>query len=68
MAHWIEATAEHNKRPLKINADTIAYIVQEHNGGPTSVHIVGSDFASGKPDLLVLEKPDVLMARIQRPG
>ena len=68
MAHWSEATAEHNIRPLKINANTIADIVHEHNGGPICVHIVGSNFASGKPGLLVLEKPDVLIACIQWPG
>jgi hypothetical protein len=67
MAHWIEATAEHNRRRVRINADAIAYIVQEHIDGPTHVHFVGSDFASGKPDLLVIEKPDVLIARIERP-
>ena len=67
MAHWIEATAEHNRRPVRVNADAIAYIVQEHIDGPTHVHFVGSDFTSGKPDLLVVEKPDVLIARIERP-
>jgi hypothetical protein len=67
MAHWIDATAEHNKRPVKINAESIAYISQELNDGPTHLHFIGSDFSSGKPDLLVLETPDVLLARMERP-
>lgn len=68
MAHWIEATAEHNKRPIRINADTIAYLVQELADGPTHVHFIGSNFSSGKPDLLVLETPDELVSRVQRPS
>lgn len=67
MSHSIEATAEHHRRPVRINADGIAFIVQEYVDGPTHVHFVGSDFTSGKPDLLVIEKPDVLIARIERP-
>ena len=68
MPHWIEATAEHNRRPVKINAATIAYVVQELMDGPTHIQFVGSNFTSGKPDLMVLEAPDVLMSRIQRPA
>ncbi len=68
MAHWIDATAEHNKRPVKINADTVAYLVQELRDGPTHIHFVGSAFTSGKPDLLVLEEPDVLLARMEHRG
>lgn len=67
MAHWIEATAEHNRRPVRINTDAIAYLVQEHVDGPTHVHFIGSNFTSGKPDLLVIETPDVLTSRIERP-
>ena len=67
MTHWIEATAEHNRRPVRINADAIAYLVREHTDGPTHVHFVGSSFTSGKPDLLVLETPDQLLKRIERP-
>ncbi len=66
MAHWIDATAEHKKRPIKLNADTIAYLVQEEKDGPTHVHFAGSDFSLGKPDLLVLEAPDVLLARLEK--
>ncbi len=66
MAHWIDATAEHKKRAIKINADAIAYLVQEKDG-PTHVYFIGSNFASGKPDLLVLESPKVLVARIEKP-
>ena len=66
MAHWINATAEHKKRPVKINADNIAYLIREEREGPTHVHFVGSSSASGKPDLLVLEEPDQLLARMQR--
>lgn len=66
MTHWIEATAEHNRRPVKINADTIAYVVQELKDGPTHIHFIGSNFTSGKPDLMVIEAPDVLLSRIQR--
>jgi hypothetical protein len=68
MTHWIEATAEHNRRPVRINADAIAYFVQEQQDGPTHVHFVGSNFTSGKPDLLVLETPEVLLSRIERPS
>jgi hypothetical protein len=68
MAHWIEATAEHNRRPVRINADTIAYLAQEHADGPTHLHFVGSNFTSGKPDLLVVETPDILLSRIERPS
>lgn len=67
MAHWIEATAEHNRRPVRINAEAIAYLVQEQPDGPTHVRFVGSDYASGKPDLLVLETPEQLVTRIERP-
>ena len=68
MAHWIEATAEHNRRPIRINADAIAYLIQDQASGPTHVHFVGSDFTNGKPDLLVLETPEDLIARVQRPS
>jgi hypothetical protein len=67
MAHWIDATAEHNRRPLKINADAIAFIIRTEKDGPTHVHFMGSNFAAGKPDLLVLETPEELVSRIQRP-
>ena len=67
MAHWIKATAEHNRRPVNINADAIAYLVQEQLDGPTHVHFLGSNFTSGKPDLLVTETPDDLVTRIERP-
>lgn len=66
MAHWIDATAEHKKRQVKINADAIAYLVQEEKDGPTHVHFVGSSYTSGKPDLLVLETPEILLARIEK--
>lgn len=66
MAHWIDATAEHKKRPIKINADAIAYLLQEDKDGLTQVHFIGSNFASGKPDLLVLEPPEVLVTRIEK--
>ncbi len=46
MAHWIEATAEHNRRPVRINAEAIAYLVQEQPDGPTHVRFVGSDYAA----------------------
>ncbi len=67
MVHWIDATAEHNKRPVKVNADAIAYLVREDRNGPTHIRFMGSNFASGKPDLLVLEEPDVLLSRMERP-
>jgi hypothetical protein len=67
VAHWIEATAEQNRRPVRINADAIAYLVQEQVDGPTHVHFLDSNFTSGKPDLLVMETPDDLVARIERP-
>jgi hypothetical protein len=67
MAHWIDATAEHMKRRVKINADNIAYLVRDEKDGPTHVHFVGSNYASGKPDLLVLETPEVLLARLEMP-
>lgn len=66
MAHWIDATAEHKKRPVKINADSIAYLVQEEKDGPTHVHFVGSNYTSGKPDLLILEPPEVVVARMEK--
>ena len=66
MAHWIDATAEHKKRPVKINADSIAFLYREEKDGPTHVHFVGSSFTSGKPDLLVLEAPEVLLARVEK--
>lgn len=68
MAHWIEATAEHNRRPVRINTDAIAYLVQEQLDGPTHVHFLGSNCNSSKPDLLVLETPDTLLSRIERPS
>jgi hypothetical protein len=67
MAHWIDATEDHKERPIKINADSIAYLMQIEGGGLTSIHFIGSNHASGKPDLLVLETPEELMARIERP-
>ena len=66
MPHWIDATDEHKKRPIKINADSIAYLMQHEEGGLTSIHFIGSNYASGKPDLLVLEPPEVLLARMER--
>lgn len=35
--------------------------------GLTHIHCIGSNYASGKPDLLVLEAPEVLISRIERP-
>ena len=67
MAHWIEATAEHKKHTLRLNSDAIAFFVQTEKDGPTHIHFVGSHFSAGNPDLLVLEAPDELMARIVRP-
>jgi hypothetical protein len=67
MVHWIEATSEHNRRPVRINADAITYLVREFADGPTHVHFIGSDHKSGKPDLLVLETPEELVKRTERP-
>ena len=67
MAHGIEATAENNRLSVRINADTIAYLVREHTDGPTHIHFVGSDYASGQPDLVGLDEPEVLISRIERP-
>jgi len=67
MAHWIEATTEHKKRSVKINADAIGYLVQDEPNGLTHIHFICSNFASSKPDLLVLEAPDVLISRMERP-
>lgn len=67
MPHWIEATDEHKGRSIKINADAIAYLMQIEGGGLTSIHLIGSNQTFGKPDLLVLETPEELMARIERP-
>ena len=66
MAHWIDATSEHKKRPVKINTDAIGYMLQDEPNGLTHIHFIGSDYASGKPDLLVLETPEVLIAPIER--
>ena len=67
MAHWIEATADHNRRPVRMNADAIADLLREHTDGPTHVYFIGSNSSSGKPDLLILETPDELLKRIERP-
>jgi len=67
MAQWIDATSEHKKRPVKINTDAIGYLVKDEPNGLTHIHFIGSDYASGKPDLLVLEAPEVLMSRMERP-
>ena len=66
MARWIDATSEHKKRPVKINADAVGYLVQDEPNGLTHVHFIGSNYTSGKPDLLVLEAPDVLISRMER--
>ena len=66
MAHWIDATSEHKKRPVKINTDAIGYMLQDEPNGLTHIHFIVSDYASGKPDLLVLETPEVLIAPIER--
>lgn len=67
MVHWIAATSEHKKRAVKINADAIGYMVQDEPNGLTHIHFLGSNYSSGKPDLLVVEAPDVLMSRMERP-
>jgi hypothetical protein len=67
MAHWIDATSEHKKRQVKINADAIGYMVQDEPNGLTHIHFLGSNYSSGKPDLLVVEAPDVLISRMERP-
>ena len=67
MAHWIDATSEHKKRPVKINIDAIGYLVQDEPNGLTNIHFIGSNYATSKPDLLVLEAPDVLILPIERP-
>lgn len=66
MAHWIDATEEHNKRSVKINADNITYLEEGEKGGPTQVRFVGSNQPAGKPDLLVLESPEVLLGRMEK--
>ena len=63
----MDATSEHKKRPVKINADAIGYLVQDKPSGLTHIHFIGSNYASSKPDLLVLEAPDVLISRMERP-
>jgi hypothetical protein len=52
---------------VRINADAITYLVREFADGPTHVHFIGSDHKSGKPDLLVLETPEELVKRTERP-
>ncbi|MFY0615003.1 MAG: hypothetical protein JXQ99_25965 [Hyphomicrobiaceae bacterium] len=66
MAHWIDATSEHKKRPVKINLDAIGYMVQDEPNGLTHIHFIGSNYATGKPDLLVLETPEALISRMER--
>ena len=66
MTHWIDATSEHKKRLVKINSDAIGYIVQDEPNGLTHIHFIGSNYATGKPDLLVLETPEVLISRMER--
>ena len=69
MAHWIEATAEHNRRPVRMNADAIAYLVREHADGPTHVHFIGSNAVMRANRIsLILETPDEVIKRIERPS
>jgi dTDP-glucose pyrophosphorylase len=67
MAHWIDAISEYKKRPVKINVDAIGYMVQDEPNGLTHIHFIGSNYASGKPDLLVLESPEMLTSRMEQP-
>ncbi|MGI9523061.1 MAG: hypothetical protein ACR2PG_15600 [Hyphomicrobiaceae bacterium] len=66
MVNWIQATAANNRRSARSNADTIAHVAREQMDGHAHIHFLGLDHAPGKPDLLVLEEPEVLVWGIER--